>query len=50
MFNKSGIDKLFNNSDQTVSLILLLLILLFLLNIFNLLMLGDSGAYLLGFF
>ena len=37
-------------SDQTVSLILLLLILLFLLNIFNLLMLGDSGAYLLGFF
>ncbi len=37
-------------SDQTVSLILLLLSLLFLLNIFNVLMLGDSGAYLLGFF
>ena len=37
-------------SDQAINLILLLLGLLFLLNIFNVLMLGDSGAYLLGFF
>ena len=37
-------------SDQFMKLILLTLLLLLLLNIFNILMLGDSGAYLLGFF
>ena len=37
-------------SDQSINLIILMLLLLLLLNIFNVLMLGDSGAYLLGFF
>ncbi len=37
-------------SYQSVNLIILTLLLLLLLNIFNVLMLGDSGAYLLGFF
>ena len=37
-------------SDQSIHLILFILLLLLLLNIFNVLMLGDSGAYLLGFF
>ena len=37
-------------SDQSINLIMLILLLLLLLNIFNFLMLGDSGAYLLGFF
>ena len=37
-------------SDQSIYLIILVLLLLLLLNIFNFLMLGDSGAYLLGFF
>ena len=37
-------------SDQSINLIILILLLLLLLNIFNVLMLGDSGAYLLGFF
>ena len=35
--------------DQYFNLILLILLLLLLLNIFNVLMMGDSGAYLLGF-
>ena len=37
-------------SDQSINLIILILLLLLLLNVFNVLMLGDSGAYLLGFF
>ena len=37
-------------SYQSVNLIIFILLLLLLLNIFNVLMLGDSGAYLLGFF
>ena len=37
-------------SDQSINLIILILLILLLLNIFNVLMLGDSGAYLLGFF
>ena len=37
-------------SDQSINLIIFILLLLLLLNIFNVLMLGDSGAYLLGFF
>ena len=37
-------------SDQSINLIIFVLLLLLLLNIFNFLMLGDSGAYLLGFF
>ena len=37
-------------SDQSINFIMLILLLLLLLNIFNFLMLGDSGAYLLGFF
>ena len=37
-------------SDQSINLIILTLLLILLLNIFNVLMLGDSGAYLLGFF
>ena len=37
-------------SDQSINLIIFTLLLLLLLNIFNILMLGDSGAYLLGFF
>ncbi len=37
-------------SDQSINLIIITLIVLLLLNIFNILMLGDSGAYLLGFF
>jgi UDP-N-acetylmuramyl pentapeptide phosphotransferase/UDP-N-acetylglucosamine-1-phosphate transferase len=37
-------------SDQSIYQIMLILLLLLLLNIFNVLMLGDSGAYLLGFF
>ncbi len=37
-------------SYQSVNLIIFTLLLLLLLNIFNVLMLGDSGAYLLGFF
>ncbi len=37
-------------SDQSINLIIFILLLLLLLNIFNILMLGDSGAYLLGFF
>lgn len=36
-------------SNQSIFLILLLLILLFFLNVLNILMIGDSGAYLLGF-
>ena len=37
-------------SDQSTSLIIIILLVLLSLNIFNVLMLGDSGAYLLGFF
>ena len=37
-------------SDQSITLVIFILLLLLLLNIFNVLMLGDSGAYLLGFF
>ena len=37
-------------TNQSINLIILTLLLLLLLNIFNILMLGDSGAYLLGFF
>tara|TARA_B100000989_G_scaffold215266_1_gene163777 strand:+ start:948 stop:1967 length:1020 start_codon:yes stop_codon:yes gene_type:complete len=37
-------------SDQSINLIILILLMVLLLNIFNVLMLGDSGAYLLGFF
>ena len=37
-------------SDNSIYLIILILLLLLSLNIFNVLMLGDSGAYLLGFF
>ena len=37
-------------SYQSLNLIIFTLLLLLLLNIFNVLMLGDSGAYLLGFF
>ena len=37
-------------SDQSINLIIFVLLLLLLLNIFNFLMLGDSGAYLLSFF
>ena len=37
-------------SNQSIYLIIFVLLLLLLLNIFNILMLGDSGAYLLGFF
>ena len=37
-------------SKQSINLIIYTLLLLLLLNIFNVLMLGDSGAYLLGFF
>ena len=37
-------------SNQSINLIIFTLLLLLLLNIFNILMLGDSGAYLLGFF
>ena len=37
-------------SEQSINLILLLLITLLLLNISNILMIGDGGAYLLGFF
>ena len=37
-------------SDQSVNLILTLLIFLLLLNVSNILMIGDGGAYLLGFF
>ncbi len=37
-------------SDQSANLIMLILLLLLFLNVFNILMLGDSGAYLLGFF
>ena len=37
-------------SNQSINLIIFTLLLLFLLNIFNILMLGDSGAYFLGFF
>ena len=37
-------------SYQSINLIIFILLLLLLLNIFNVLMLGDSGAYLLGFF
>ncbi len=37
-------------SNQSINLIISTLLLLFLLNIFNILMLGDSGAYFLGFF
>jgi len=36
--------------DQSIYLIIFTLLLLLLLNVFNILMLGDSGAYLLGFF
>ena len=36
--------------DHSIYLIIFTLLLLLLLNIFNILMLGDSGAYLLGFF
>ena len=37
-------------SDQSINLLTLILSLILLLNLFNILMLGDSGAYLLGFF
>tara|TARA_B100000575_G_C23110698_1_gene641582 strand:+ start:404 stop:1423 length:1020 start_codon:yes stop_codon:yes gene_type:complete len=37
-------------SNQSINLIIFILSMLLLLNIFNVLMLGDSGAYLLGFF
>ena len=36
--------------DESIYLIIFILLLLLILNIFNVLMLGDSGAYLLGFF
>ncbi|MFL2853304.1 MAG: hypothetical protein ACJZ5W_01210 [Candidatus Pelagibacter sp.] len=36
--------------DHSIYLIIFTLLLLLLLNVFNILMLGDSGAYLLGFF
>ena len=37
-------------SNESISLIIVVLLLILSLNIFNVLMLGDSGAYLLGFF
>ena len=37
-------------SSQSINLIIFTLLLLLLLNVLNILMLGDSGAYLLGFF
>ena len=37
-------------SEKYLNLFLLILLLLLFLNIFNILMIGDSGAYLLGFF
>ena len=37
-------------SNQSINLIVIILLLLLLLNILNILMLGDGGAYLLGFF
>ena len=37
-------------SDQSINLIIFTLLFVLLLNILNVLMLGDSGAYLLGFF
>ena len=37
-------------SNQSINLIMFILLMVLLLNIFNILMLGDSGAYLLGFF
>ena len=37
-------------SSESINLIIFVLSLLLLLNIFNILMLGDGGAYLLGFF
>ena len=37
-------------SNKSISLIIVILLLILSLNIFNVLMLGDSGAYLLGFF
>ena len=37
-------------SDRSIDQIIFILLLLLLLNIFNILLLGDSGAYLLGFF
>jgi len=37
-------------SDQSINLIIFVLVMLLFLNFFNVLMLGDSGAYLIGFF
>ena len=37
-------------SNQSINLIILIFLLILMLNIFNVLMLGDSGAYLLGLF
>ena len=37
-------------SNESINLIMFILLLILSLNIFNILMLGDSGAYLLGFF
>ena len=37
-------------SDESIHLVIFILLLVLILNIFNVLMLGDSGAYLIGFF
>ena len=52
LLNLNKLDLIDNSiiSSESVNLIILTLSLLLLLNIFNILMLGDSGAYLLGFF
>ena len=52
LLNLNKLDLIDNSiiSSESVNLIILTLSLLLLLNIFNILMLRDSGAYLLGFF
>jgi len=52
LFNLTKLNFIDNTiiSDQSINLIILTLLLVLLLNILNFLMLGDSGAYLLGFF
>ena len=52
LFNLTKLNFIDNSiiSDQSINLIILILLLVLLLNILNFLMLGDSGAYLLGFF
>ena len=50
MLTKLNLIDNFIISDQSIDQIIYLLLLLLLLNIFNVLMLGDGGAYLLGFF